>query len=254
MSLVVENGLFRVIKNKVGKAVREFGLLEGGDRVLVALSGGKDSWTLLHILEALRRRAPVEYHLVAATVDPGFPGFTAEPIARYCREKGFAFHLEPTRAWEIMREKADPRKSVCAFCARLRRGALYNLAPRLGCNKIALGHHLDDVVETLLLNQLYVGTLGAMPPKLVSDDGRNTVIRPLVYVEERQTASFARRNGFPIVGCGCPMAGSGEGKRRRVKELVRALEREDRRIKRSLLRCLHNVQPRHLMDRGLWSF
>lgn len=253
-ALIVENGLYRVIKNRVGRAIREFDLIGDGDRVLVALSGGKDSWTLLHVLEQLRRRAPVRYELVAATVDPGFPGFAADAIEAYCRERGFAFHLERTRAREIIAERRDPRKSDCAFCARLRRGALYNLAERLGCTKLALGHHLDDVVETLLLNQLYTGTLGAMAPKLVSDDGRNTVIRPLIYVEERQAASFARRNGFPLVGCACPgERGEGGGKRQRVKRLLRELEGEDRRIKRSLLRSLSNVQPRHLMDRRLWT-
>jgi tRNA 2-thiocytidine biosynthesis protein TtcA len=187
-------------------------------------------------------------------VDPGFPDFEADAIAAHCREKGFAFHLERTRAYEIIREKLDRRKSFCAFCARLRRGALYNLAEKIGCSKIALGHHLDDVVETLLLNQFYIGTLGAMPPKLLSDDGRNTVIRPLIYVEEKQTASFARRNGFPLVCCRCPVCGDPGRKRPRVKALLRELDREDRRIKRSLLRSLHNVQPRHLMDKRLWEF
>ena len=254
MGLVVENGLFRAIKHRVGKAIREFDLIGEGDRILVALSGGKDSWTLLHILEVLRRRAPVRYDLLAVTVDPGFPGFEAAIIEEHCKASGFPFHLERTRAYEIIPDKLDPRKSFCSFCARLRRGALYNAAERLGCNKIALGHHMDDLVETLLLNQLYVGTLGAMPPKLVSDDGRNVVIRPLVYVEEKQAASFARRNGFPVVCCRCPICGDPGGKRSRVKNLIRELEREDRRIKRSLLRSLQNVQPRHLMDKRLWSF
>lgn len=221
--------------------------------MLVAVSGGKDSWTLLHVLDALRRRAPVRYELVAATVDAGFPGFESGAIAAHCRDHGFAFHLERTSVREILEAKADPRKNPCALCARLRRGALYNLAVRLGCTKIALGHHLDDVVETLLLNQFYVGTLAAMAPRLTSDDGRNTVIRPLVYVEERQTASFARRNGLPLVSCRCPAAERPEGKRPRVKALLRELEREDRRIKRSLLRSLHNVQPRHLLDGRLWG-
>ncbi|MBI5014114.1 MAG: tRNA 2-thiocytidine(32) synthetase TtcA [Deltaproteobacteria bacterium] len=252
MAAVIENGLFRVLRNRVGRAIQEFQLLEEGDRVLVALSGGKDSWTLLHVLDALRRRAPVRYELVAATIDPGFPGFDADAIAAHCTEAGFAFVCERTEMSEILRVKADPRKNPCALCARLRRGALYNLAERLGCTKIALGHHLDDVLETLLLNQFYGGTLGAMAPKLLSDDRRNTVIRPLVYVDEKQTASFARRNGFPLVACSCPATARPDGKRVRVKALVAALEREDRRIKRSLLRSLSNVQPRHLMDRRLW--
>ncbi len=251
---VVANGLYRVVKNRVGKAIRRFGLIAPGDRILVALSGGKDSWTLLYILESLRRRSPVPFELVPAVVDPGFPGFETDRIEARCRADGFGLHVERTDARRIIEERRDPRKSYCAFCARLRRGALYNLAPRLGCTKIALGHHLDDAVETLLLNQFYVGTLGAMPPKLVADDGRNTVIRPLVYVEERQTASFARRNGFPLVSCRCPVAGDPDTKRERVKALLRDLGREDRRIKRSLLRSLHNVQPRHLMDARLWSF
>jgi tRNA 2-thiocytidine biosynthesis protein TtcA len=156
--------------------------------------------------------------------------------------------MEPTDCYRIIEEKRRPGSSYCSFCARLRRGVLYTLADRLGCNKIALGHHLDDFVETLLLNQFYVGTLKAMSPKLQADNGRHTVIRPLAYVAESDIIEFARRNAFPIICCACPVCGQADQQRKRMKRLVRDLEKEIPYLKRSMLRAMGNVQPRHLLD------
>jgi tRNA 2-thiocytidine biosynthesis protein TtcA len=246
--LLVQDALYRKIKKQVGQAVGDFKLVEAGDRIAVAVSGGKDSYTLLHILDALRRRAPVRYELVAVNVDAGFPGYRKELLAGHLAEHGFAYHLEMTDCFRIIEEKRRPGSSYCSFCARLRRGVLYTLADRFGCNKIALGHHLDDFIETLLLNQFYVGTLKAMSPKLLADNGRHTVIRPLVYVAEADIIEFAKRNAFPIICCACPVCGRADQQRKRMKRLVRELEQEIPYLKRSMLRAMANVQLRHLLD------
>ncbi|MDY0267634.1 tRNA 2-thiocytidine(32) synthetase TtcA [Trichloromonas sp.] len=251
---LIEDQLFRKIRKLTGKAIGDFNLIEDGDRIAVGISGGKDSYTLLHILDSLRRRAPVRYELVAVNVDPGFPGYRKEHIEKHLREHGFAQHFESTDCAEIIDAKLRPGSSYCAFCARLRRGVLYTVADRLGCNKLALGHHLDDVIETLLLNQFYIGTLAAMSPCLLADNGRHTVIRPLVYVEEADIAEFAARNGFPIVCCSCPVVGAVDQKRQRMKQLIAELSRENPQLRRSLLSACGNVQPRHLMDPRLTPF
>jgi len=245
---LLQDALYRGIKKQVGQAIGDFNLVEAGDRIAVAVSGGKDSYTLLHILDALRRRSPVRYELVAVNVDAGFPGYRKELLAAHLAEHGFASHLETTDCYRIIEEKRRPGSSYCSFCARLRRGVLYTLADRLDCNKLALGHHLDDFVETLLLNQFYVGTLKAMSPKLLADNGRHTVIRPLVYVAEADIIEFARRNAFPIIGCACPVCGQADQQRKRMKRLVRELEEEIPHLKRSMLRAMGNIQPRHLLD------
>lgn len=246
--MLVHDALYRKIKKQVGRAIGDFNLIESGDRIAVAVSGGKDSYTLLHILDALRRRSPVHYELVAVNVDAGFPGYRKELLAAHLAENGFTFHLEATECFRIIEEKRRPGSSYCAFCARLRRGVLYTVADRLGCNKLALGHHLDDFVETLLLNQFYVGTLKAMSPKLLADNGRHTVIRPLVYVAEADIIEFARRNAFPIICCACPVYGRTDQQRQRMKQLVREMETEIPHLKSSMLRAMGNVQPRHLLD------
>ncbi|NIQ98408.1 MAG: tRNA 2-thiocytidine(32) synthetase TtcA, partial [Desulfuromonadales bacterium] len=203
-----------------------------GDRIAVGVSGGKDSYTLLHILDQLRRRAPIEYELVAVNVDSGFPGYRTETIANHLAEHGFEHRMEPTNCYEIIEDKRRPGTSYCSFCARLRRGVLYTLADKLDCNKIALGHHLDDFIETLLLNQFYTGSLKAMSPKLQADNGRHTVIRPLVYVEEGDIIRFSREQSFPIVCCACPVCGIADQKRQRMKSLVRELARENKHLKK----------------------
>lgn len=251
---LIQDGLYRRIKKQTGQAVGDFNLIEAGDRIAVGVSGGKDSYSLLHIMESLRRRSPVKYELVAVNVDSGFPGYRREVVEAHLREHSFTYRMEPTDCYRIIEEKRRPGSSYCSFCARLRRGVLYSVAEALGCNKIALGHHLDDFIETLLLNQFYVGTLAAMSPKLLADNGRQTVIRPFVYVEERDIIEFTRINGFPVICCACPVCGVVDQKRKRMKRLIAELARENPHLKRSMLGALGNVHPRHLLDKNLKAF
>jgi tRNA 2-thiocytidine biosynthesis protein TtcA len=246
--VLLNNANFRKIKKLTGQAVGDFNLIEAGDRIAVAVSGGKDSYALLHILNQLRRRAPVQFELIAVNVDAGFSGYRKDILEDYLRACGFQVHMETTDCSQIIDERLRPGSSYCAFCARLRRGVLYTVADRLGCNKVALGHHLDDFIETLLLNQFYVGTLAAMSPKLLADNKRHTVIRPLVYVEEPDIIKLALQNAFPIIDCGCPVMGQEDQKRQRMKQLIAELHKENRHLKRSMIRSLSNVRPRHLLD------
>ncbi len=233
---------------KVGRAIHDFGMIREGDRVLVALSGGKDSWTLLHCLEALRRRAPVSFEVLAVTVDPGFPGFRTEAVAAYCREHGFRHWVEPSRIYEIVEAKRDPGSSYCSFCSRLRRGVLYGVAEREGCTRLALGHHADDLIETLLLSQFFTGEIKSMPPVLRAEDGVNVVIRPLCTVFEEDIRAYAEAKGFPVVCCGCPVCGVEEMKRKQVKALLRDLERGHPGIKANMLSSLGRVRRGYLME------
>ncbi len=246
--MLLDNTPFRKIKKLTGQAIGDFSLIEAGDRIAVAVSGGKDSYVLLHILDQLRRRAPIQFELIAVNVDAGFVDYRKDVLKSYLKDCGFQVHMEATDCEQIIEEKRRPGSSYCAFCARLRRGVLYTVADRLGCNKIALGHHLDDFIETLLLNQFYSGKLAAMSPKLVADNKRHTVIRPLVYVEESDIIKLAQQNEFPIIDCGCPVMGQEDQKRQRMKQLVTELQKENRDLKRSMIRALSNVHPRHLMD------
>ncbi len=248
---MTQQQLFRRIKKQTGQAIADFDLIEEGDRIAVGVSGGKDSYTLLHILDALRKRAPINYELIAVNVDSGFPGFRREVIEEHLKQYNFNYRMESTNCYEIIEQKRRPGSSYCSFCARLRRGVLYSLASELGCNKIALGHHLDDFIETLLLNQFYVGTLAAMSPKLLADNGKHTVIRPLVYVEESDIIKYSRLCEYPIICCACPVCGTVDQKRQRMKQLVRSLSQEIPQIRRSMIGALGNVHPRHLLDRKL---
>ena len=250
MSLV-EDKLYKTIKNAVGRAIADFSLIDEGDRIAVAVSGGKDSYALLHILEALRKRAPVRFEIVAVNIDSGYPGYRSDIIERHLGEHGFAHHMEKTNHYDIIKEKRRPGSSYCSMCARLKRGVLYTLAQQFGCNKLALGHHMDDFVETLLLNQFFVGSLKAMAAKMLADNGKTTVIRPLVYVEEKHIVNFSAINGFPVVCCRCPVCGVADLQRKRMKSLLAELEKENPSVKRSMLRALSNVQPRHLLDTSL---
>ena len=243
-----DNNRVNKLKRAVGRAVADFNLIEEGDRIMIAVSGGKDSYTLLHLLEMLRKRAPIRFELMAATIDSGYPGFRTDIIRDHLQETGVPFHIEPTEHYQIIEAKRRPGSSYCSFCARLKRGTLYGLAQRFNCNKLALGHHLDDFVETLLLNQFYVGSLKAMAPRMLADNGHTTVIRPLVYVAEDDIVTFAREKGFPVVCCRCPVCGVADIKRRRMKGLLKELEQEIPFIKQSLLTSMGNVQPRHLLD------
>lgn len=242
---VMERGIRRL----TGRAIGDFGLIEDGDRILVALSGGKDSWTLLHILERLRRRAPVRFTLSALTVHPGFPGFHTDGIEAYLREHGYEHSVVHAPIHEAMLAKLGPDDSPCSLCARLRRGVLYTQARAAGCAKIALGHHREDFIETLLLNQFFNGTIKAMAPLLLADDGCTTVIRPLVYVPEADIARFASAGGFPVTCCACPSCGDPDSKRVQIKALLDRLESGHAGIKDSLLSALGGVEERHLLTR-----
>lgn len=245
---------FRKLRHSVGKAVADFGLIEEGDRIAVAVSGGKDSYTMLLLLDELRRRAPIEFDIVAVTIDSGYRGFRSDVIEAYVESLGIRGHLEITNHYEIISEKRRPGSSYCSICARLKRGALYGLAENLGCNKLALGHHRDDFIETLLLNQFFVGSLKSMSANMLADNGKTTVIRPLVYVAEDDIISFSQVAALPVVCCRCPVCGSADLQRKRMKTLLKDLEQDIPHIKSSMLKALSNVQPRHLLDQRLRGF
>jgi tRNA 2-thiocytidine biosynthesis protein TtcA len=237
------------IRRLVGKAIGDFGLIDDGDRVLVALSGGKDSWTLLRMLDLLRRRAPVSFTLVAVTVHPGFPGFRTSALESYLGARGFEHRIVSAPIHKLLLEKLPPDEGPCSLCSRIRRGVLYTQAEALGCTKVALGHHRDDFIETLLLNQFFNGTIKAMAPLLRADDGTNVVIRPLVYVPEEEIIAYAAEAGFPVTCCACPACGDPVQKRVRIKQLLAGLEREHPGIKANLLAALGDVDRRHLLVR-----
>ena len=239
------------LAKKVTKAITEFGLIEHGDRVMVGLSGGKDSWALLQILDVLRRRAPIEFSLVAVTVDSGYEGYRHDLITRTCAERGWECHVEHTEIGDVIEDLLSPSATPCSLCARLRRGVLYRLAQHVGATRIALGHHLDDFIETLLLNLFFAGALKAMPARLVSDNGEHVVVRPLVYVTEAEARAYAREEALPIISCCCPACGDLSLQRQRVKRLIAELEVEHPDIKSSMLRALGNVASRHLLDTRL---
>jgi tRNA 2-thiocytidine biosynthesis protein TtcA len=240
----------RRIRKLAGKAIGDFGLIQNHDRILVALSGGKDSWTLLRVLTRLQERAPVSFSLVAVTVHTGFPGFHTGPMETWLQEKGYDYRIVKAPVHELMLEKLGPDDTPCSLCARIKRGVLYTQARELGCTRIALGHHREDFIETLLLNQFYNGKIKAMSPLLTADDGRNIVIRPLVYVPEDEIIRYASGAGFPITCCACPACGDQDLKRSRIKQLLSTLEREQPGIKASLLAALGAVESRHLLTRA----
>jgi len=235
------------IRRLAGKAIGHFGMIENHDRILVALSGGKDSWTLLHILDNLRLRAPITFSLVAVTVHPGFPGFQTGLLEDYLRAHNFEYYIVPAPIHQLLLDKLTPDDTPCSLCSRIKRGVLYTQARELGCSKVALGHHRDDFIETLLLNQFYNGVIKAMTPLLRADDGVNVVIRPLVYVPEDDIICYASEGGFPITCCACPACGDQDQKRVKIKKLLSVLEQEHPGIKASLLAALADVDLRHLL-------
>jgi tRNA 2-thiocytidine biosynthesis protein TtcA len=236
--------------NLVARANREFNLVEPRDRVMVCLSGGKDSYVLMHLLAEVQRRVPFEVELIAVNLDQQQPGFPQHRIEEWCKERGFAHRMLERDTYSVVLDKIPEGKTYCSLCSRLRRGILYEAAVEMGATKIALGHHRDDVIETLMLNLLYAGQIKAMPPRLLSDDGRNTIIRPLVYCAEEDIAAFAEEMGFPVVPCG--LCGSQPTQyRQRVKGLLSMLEADNPKIKGNLLAALSNVRVSHLMDRDL---
>ena len=192
------------IAKKATKAIVDFNLIEDGDRVMVGLSGGKDSWALMQTLDLLRKRAPIDFSLVAVNVDSGYKDFKHDVIAKTCEARGWAYRIEHTSIGDVMDDLLDANATPCSLCARLRRGVLYRIASEVGATKIALGHHMDDFIETLLLNLFFAGALKAMPARLVSDNGEHVVIRPLAYVGEDEARLYAKQCELPIIGCCCP--------------------------------------------------
>lgn len=255
MSLLLDelkgDALFRRLRHGIGRAVADFGLIEEGDRIAVAVSGGKDSYTLLLLLEELRRRAPISFEVVAVNIDSGYPGYRTDVIERFLRENGFDYRMVPTTHYALIQEKRRPGSSFCSICARFKRGALYTAAQELGCNKLALGHHQDDFIETLLLNQFFVGSLKAMSASMLADNGETVVIRPLVYLPEEDIIRFSREAGLPVVCCCCPVCGTADLQRKRMKRLLKELEQDIPHVKNSLLKAISNIHPRHLLDRRL---
>jgi tRNA 2-thiocytidine biosynthesis protein TtcA len=249
--MAYDSDLEAQIAKKATRAIVDHGLIEDGDRILVGLSGGKDSWALMQILDVLRRRAPIRFTLVALTVDSGYEGFQGRQVAEACAARGWEHHIQLTTIGATIDDLLDPADTPCSLCARLRRGVLYRLAAELGATKIALGHHADDFIETLLLNLFFAGSLKAMPARLVSDDGRHVVIRPLAYVSEDDARAYTKACGLPIIGCCCPACGDLALQRQRLKRLIFDLEQEHPGVKASMLTALGNVAPRHLLDRRL---
>jgi tRNA 2-thiocytidine biosynthesis protein TtcA len=243
------------IVGKVGAAVGDYGLLDDGDRVMVCVSGGKDSYALLDVLLLLARKSPVRYSLIAVNVDQGWPGYQTEVIEAHLRDRGVEHRM--VRAHEIagiverVLRPEETGATPCSLCSRLRRGVIYGLADELGATKIALGHHLDDLAETLLLNLFYSGSLRSMPPKLTSDDGKHVVIRPLAYVEERDLVAYAEERRYPTVRCSCPTCGLPDQQRQVVKRMLSSLESEHAGLKTQMLAAMKNVKPLHLLDQTL---
>src|ERR1700686_329573 len=239
------------LAKKTTKAIVDYQMLEDGDRVMVGLSGGKDSWALLQLLDVLRLRAPIRFSLIAVNVDSGYKEYKHGLIARTCEERGWEYRIEHTGIGEVIEDILDDGQTPCSLCARLRRGVLYRIAAEVGATKIALGHHADDFIETLLLNLFFAGSLKAMPAKLVSDTGQHVVIRPLVYVGEDEARMYTKQSELPIIGCCCPACGDLALQRQRAKKLLMELELEHPGVKQSMLKALANVAPRHLLDTRL---
>lgn len=245
--------LKKKLERAVGSAIADFNMIEHGDTVLVCVSGGKDSYSLLSILLALRERAPVDFRIVAMNLDQKQPGFPGDVLPAYFESIGVEYRIVTEDTYSIVKEKIPEGKTTCSLCSRLRRGIIYRTAKAIGATKIALGHHRDDMIETLFLNLFFGGRLKAMPPKLVTDDGEHVVIRPLAYCAESDLARFARGMQYPIIPCN--LCGSQENaQRRQIKHMLQAWAKEHPGRIESISTALQNVVPSHLADRQLFDF
>jgi tRNA 2-thiocytidine biosynthesis protein TtcA len=248
-----QNKLSKRLMRETGRAIADFNMIEAGDRVMICVSGGKDSYSMLDILMTLRSRAPIDFEIVAVNLDQMQPGFPADVLPAYLTQVGVPFHIETRDTYSIVKRLIPEGKTTCSLCSRLRRGNLYRVATELGATKIALGHHRDDILGTFFLNMFYGAKLKAMPPKLVSDDGRHTVIRPLAYVPETDLIEYAEWKQFPIIPC--DLCGSQENLKR--KEVTRMLQEWDKKYPGrawNIFKALANVTPSHLMDPQLFDF
>ena len=247
------NKLHKRLCRLVGQAIGDFNMIEDGDKVMVCLSGGKDSYALLDILMTLRERAPIHFDIVAVNLDQKQPNFPAETLPAYLTKLGVAFHIENQDTYSIVKRLIPEGKTTCSLCSRLRRGILYRVADELGCNKIALGHHRDDILETFFLNMFFGGKLKAMPAKLQSDDGKHIVIRPMAYVKEADSTRYAEVKRFPIIPC--DLCGSQENlQRKQIKGLMREWEKKYPGRVDSIFSSLSTIVPSHLMDRAMFGF
>ena len=241
------------LRHHVGEAIVQYGMIEQGDRVMVCMSGGKDSFTMLDILLELQKKAPIDFELVAVNLDQKQPGFPEHVLPDYLRELGVEFHIIEQDTYSIVKEKVPEGKTTCGLCSRLRRGILYNFADEIGATKIALGHHRDDLIETLFLNMFFNGQLKSMPPKLLSDDKKHTVIRPLALCKESDIERYADAQQFPIIPCN--LCGSQENMQRKVvKSMIKDWEAEYPGRSDIIMRSLANVKPSHLADSELFDF
>jgi tRNA 2-thiocytidine biosynthesis protein TtcA len=244
--------LERRLGRALSRAITDFDLVADGDRIMVAVSGGKDSYTMLHLLRELQRRAPIHFDLKVVNVDQGHPGYPGHLLREYMAREAYDFTMIEEDTYSIVTEKIPAGKTYCSLCSRLRRGILYRVAKELGCNKIALGHHRDDVLQTLFLNLFFAGKLASMPPRLVADGGAHVVIRPLVYCAEEDIRAFSDAAGFPILPC--DLCGSQEQlQRKQVGRMIDQLEADRPGTKAVMLAALQNVRPSHLLDRRLWT-
>lgn len=247
------NKLHKRLCRQVGQAIGDFNMIEAGDKVMVCLSGGKDSYALLDILLTLRERAPIHFDIVAVNLDQKQPNFPADVLPTYLTKLGVPFHIENQDTYSIVKRVIEDGKTTCSLCSRLRRGILYRVADELGATKIALGHHRDDILETFFLNMFFGAKIKAMPPKLQSDDGKHMVIRPMAYVKEEDTTRFAEIKNFPIIPC--DLCGSQENlQRKQIKGLMREWEKKFPGRVENIFSALSTVVPSHLMDRDLFNF